>query len=163
MKSTEDHFFCYMVDPFERIIQHIQLSNKHWFQEMKQLGNYKMLERHHVLNAPHCEWWGDEEGRLKEKTCYFSFTTNENLINDVISPHNPNKLAFMKKEDIEHRIKVNTNVFCGISFFTGNTVNEFRPQSVQLRLGEFANCIEFYREDWKPDEAVDFKIVHHTN
>ena len=163
MKSTADHFFCFMVDPKERIVQHLQLSNKHWFQEMKQLGDFKMLERHQVLNNPHCEWWGDEEGRLKDNPCYFSFATEINLMNDIVRPHDANRLSFMNTNNVEHDIEVRHHTFCGVSFFTGNTENEFRPQSVQLNLGNFAKCVEFYHEGYQPDEEVSFVLMKEEN
>ena len=69
----KDKFWAYKVDPKERSIQHLELSQKNWFDEMKEIGGFRLLERYRVSKHPIVEWWGDEEGRFNEDNICFDY------------------------------------------------------------------------------------------
>lgn len=152
-----DKSWVFYVNPEQRIIQHMALGHLTWFEEMKSIGDFRLLERLNVMSHPHTEWWGDEEGLLKNDQSFFRFSYNINLLNDVQSPYNPSVAhAF------DH-IETRSFSFCGPSFFIGNTEREDRPQSVQMSIGEFASCIEFMSEGYTEEPKYEVHIVGETN
>ncbi len=158
----KDKFWAYKVDPKERSIQHLELSQKNWFDEMKEIGGFHLLERYRVSKHPTVEWWGDEEGRFNEDNLCFDWkfilyhkrNVNEGGLMIPYSIHAANNLD-KNMNHIDWDIK--SAEFVGTSFFIGPTIND-RVQSIQMNVGEFASCIEF---GWKkaslPD--VSFRLV----
>ena len=160
----KDKFWAYKVDPKERSIQHLELSQKNWFDEMKEIGGFRLLERYRVSKHPIVEWWGDEEGRFNEDNLCFDYkfiiyykrNANEGGLMMPYSIHAANNLNnndFEKSTDWD----IKSMEFVGTSFFIGPTIND-RVQSIQMNVGEFASCIEFgFKKASLPD--VSFELI----
>ena len=156
----EGNIYTYFVDPKERIIQHRQISQDDWYEEMRSTIGCRLIETVKVLDAPETRWYGDEEGLLKdeEERYFFKFSTVQNLSTGKWVINNTRMMQKYKEAWSEPMYWE----FCGPSFFTGclHTEEEETVDTVGLHLWQFAQCIEFMHEGYQSDPIVEYMINH---
>lgn len=152
--------YTFFVDPENRIIQHKKMNAESWYEDMRSDIGCRLLETNVVLDRPITRFWGDEEAKLinEEKRFFFNFSTIENLStgNRVF---NHTRMTPKYREAWSDPIVWE---FCGKCFFTGVAYTEEgeEPDTIQLHLWEFAQCIEFQHPDYQPKEPmVEFRIL----
>ena len=155
----EGNIYTYFVDPKKRIIQHRQINQKNWYEEMRSKIGCRLIETHKVLDNPPVRWFGDEEGLLKDEgeRHFFTFSTVENLSTGQ-RIFNNTRIIKKYRETYSEPIVWE---FCGPAFFCGyyDAEDEEKVSSVQLHLWEFAQCIEFMHEGFQVEPTVEFQLI----
>lgn len=155
----EGNVYTYFVDPKNRIIQHRQISQENWYEEMRSIIGCRLIETQRVLDSPQVRWFGDEEGMLKseEDRFFFQFSTVENL---STGRRIFNNTRIIKKYREAYSDPIVWE-FCGPCFFCGyyDGEDEEKLKSIELHLWEFAQCVEFMHEGYQVEPMVRFEVL----